>query len=145
MTRQTDQDPPDTRKPSEELREWQRRMIYYQRTRTGLDNERKYLGWLRVSLGMVTLGFVIERLDLFLMRISDSAPTTIPSVLRWTPLVVYSAGALVIAVATWEFFADRRRIEAESGRKSWLLMMLILMMLLSVVVVAVLLLLPGGQ
>lgn len=125
--------------PSEEQTDWQRQVLYHQRMRTDLGNERKYLGWLRVSLGLITLGFVVERLDLLLAKSNDVPPHELANVLFWAPLVIFGMGAVTIAVATWEFFADRRRIAAEADRKSWLLMGLVILTLVFLVLIAVLL------
>jgi uncharacterized membrane protein YidH (DUF202 family) len=122
---------------------WEREVLYHHRVRTELSNERKYLGWLRVSLGLVTLGFVVERLDLFLADASGGPPPDLAAVLLWAPLAIFGLGGLTIAVATWEFFADRGRIRALQPRRSRLLIALVLVTLVSVVVIAVLLWLPG--
>lgn len=124
---------------ADDEKEWRRRMLFHQHIRTDLSNERKYLGWLRVSLGLITLGFVVERLDLFLARASDLPPTGIDPVLLWAPLAIFGLGGVTIAIATWEFFADRRRIAAEQTRGSRLLVALVLTTLVSVVAIAVLL------
>jgi uncharacterized membrane protein YidH (DUF202 family) len=119
--------------------EWRRRMLYYNRTRTELSNERKYLGWLGVSLGMISLGFVVERVDLFLARASGAARVAVP-VLRWAPLLIFGMGTLMIIIATWEFVADGRRIASGRDRRSVLRSALVWMTLVSLVAVAGLLL-----
>ncbi len=133
--------PPDT--AAAEQREWRRKMLYHQGIRTDLGNERKYLGWLRVSIGMITLGFVVERLDLFLARASDGTSGGVGTVLQWAPLLIFGLGSVTIGIATWEFFADRRRIAAERRRGSQLLVALVLLTLVLVLLIAVLLWSPG--
>ncbi|MFZ1863526.1 MAG: DUF202 domain-containing protein [Polyangiales bacterium] len=133
----------DESQPSDKETEWQRKVLYHHRTRTALGNERKYLGWLRVSLGMITLGFVVERLDLFLARTAGLPPPQVQGVLLWAPLVIYGLGCVTIAGATWEFFTDRKRIATEQPRGSSVLLALILMTLGCVVLIAVLLWFPG--
>ena len=135
----------DWPKTKEEQTEWQRKVLYHQRTRTDFSNERKYLGWLRVSLGMITLGFVVERLDLFLARSQEMGTQAVSGILVWAPLIIYLTGSVTICVATWEFFRDRSRIAAEEGRKSWLLFALIFLVLVFVLLIALLLWLPGVQ
>lgn len=127
----------------ESLTEWQRKVLYHHRARTRLSNERKYLGWLRLSLGMVTLGFVVERLDLLLARIKDMGTQKLPGMLLWAPSVLYVMGVVTICIATWEYFADRRQNMAEESRESRLLYILILLILIFVVFIALLLWLPG--
>lgn len=130
-------------KANEEQAEWQRKVLYHQRMRTHLNNENKYLGWLRVSLGMVMLGFVVERLDLFLASSRGIGPKELPDILLWAPLVIYCMGGVTIFVATWEFFSDRRQIMAEVKRDSRLLFALILLILVFVLIIALILWLSG--
>lgn len=136
--------PPNTSESGAEEKqtEWQRKVLYHHRTRTALGNERKYLGWLRVSLGMITLGFVVERLDLFLSKSAGLQPTEVRSFLLWAPLVIYGMGCVTIAAATWDFFASRRRIAHERPRDSRVLVGLVLATLVCVLLIAVLLWVP---
>lgn len=131
--------PPETTPDADDPAKWRREVLYHHRVRTDLGNETKYLGWLRVSLAMVTLGFVVERLDLFLASATGSGPIEISPLLRQAPLLVFGVGALMIVVATWEFFADRRRFEARRSRSSWLVDALIWLTLASIVIVALIL------
>ncbi len=120
-------------------------MLYLQRVRTSLGNERKYLGWLRVSLGMITLGFVVERLDLLLARATGVPPARVSPALTWAPLLIFGIGVVTVGVATWEFFSDRKRITNEQSRGSRLLVALVLMILLAMGLIALLLALPATR
>lgn len=122
---------------------WRAKVLYHHRTRSDLNNERKYLGWLRVSLGLITLGFVVERLDLFVGQALGAAGNVEAPVLRWAPWLIYAMGGVTIAVATWEFFADRRKIMEERTRGSRLLVALILLTLVIVLLIAALLWIPS--
>lgn len=121
---------------------WQREVLYHHRMRTRLSNERKYLGWLRVCLGMITLGFVVERLGLFLAQLQGTIAQDLPNLLLWAPLAIYSMGAVTIGVATWEFFADRRRITQREHHESRLLFALILLLFVFVLTIAFILWVP---
>lgn len=129
--------------PGNDAAEWRRSVLYHQKVRTSLGNERKYLGWVRTSLAMVTLGFVVERLDLFLARALGQSPVELTPLLRWAPLLVFAVGAVMIVVATWEFFADRKRIGEGKSRASRLLDALVWLTLAAIVVLAILLLVPA--
>jgi inner membrane protein YidH len=132
----------EPRNAAEDVVTWRAKVLYHHRTRSDLTNERKYLGWLKVSLALITLGFVVERLDLFLRRaLGVSAPAPSP-LIGWAPWLIYAMGGITIAVATWEFFSDRRKIAKETPRGSRLLVALILLILVSVLLVAVLLWMP---
>jgi uncharacterized membrane protein YidH (DUF202 family) len=127
-------------KPDDDDTQWHRRVLYYHRIRTDLSNERKYLGWLGVSLGMISLGFVVERVDLFLARMGGDTAPELPRLLSWAPLLIFAMGATMVVVASWEFFADRRNIARCEERRSPLRITLLLMTLVSLVVIAALLL-----
>jgi len=120
------------REVAEDPAEWRAKVLYHHRTRSDLNNERKYLGWLRVSLGLITLGFVVERLDLFVGGSSGGSGAAAAPVLQWAPWLIYAMGGITIAVATWEFFSDRRKIAQEKTRGSRLLVALILLTLVIV-------------
>ncbi|MCF7805084.1 MAG: DUF202 domain-containing protein [Candidatus Marinimicrobia bacterium] len=112
-----------------------------------INNERKYLAWIRASIGLFTLGFIVERIELFLKNsaareVADHF-TDLPFSNMVIPLVFFALGGLIIIIATLEFFVDRRRLnemEEESTRR---LDVLIVSTLILLVVVAVLFLLPG--
>jgi putative membrane protein len=63
-------------------------------------NERTFLAWVRTGLAIVAFGFVVERLNLFLVLLADSASTAAIRKL-WsdrlsTPLGRYDGLALII-------------------------------------------------
>lgn len=49
------------------------------RTRDHLANERTFLAWVRTSLGLVGLGFVLARMGLFLRELAGAAPGGVPA------------------------------------------------------------------
>ena len=143
MTPAEDEQTPAPRSEDERT-EWESKVLYQQETSTKLMNERKYLSWVRVSLSLITLAFVVERVDLFLARSSQTMPQPqVHGVLFWAPLLIYALGSITIAIATWEFFADRKRIAKAQSPGSSLLAALIVMTLLTVVLIAVLLVAPS--
>ena len=78
-----------------------------------INNERKFLAWIRTSLALITLGFIVQRFDLFLLssmsEAMDKAPE-LPAYVRIIPVFFFGLGGIMLAVATMEFFKDRRRI-----------------------------------
>jgi putative membrane protein len=125
------------------LTQWQRKVLYHHRKRSRLSSERNYLSWLRVSLGLITLGFVVERLELFLARFQGTSAQKLPELFLCAPYVIYFMGIVTICVATWEFFADRREIMMEERRERRLMLVLIVLILMFIVFIALLLWLPG--
>lgn len=124
--------------------EWRQIVLYQHRMRTQLSNERKYVGWLSVSFAIITLGFLAERIDLFLARMEGVSPFEALPYARWAPVVVLGMGAVLIATATWEYFADRRRIATETKRWTPPLTVLVAMMIASLLVVAALFYAPSA-
>jgi uncharacterized membrane protein YidH (DUF202 family) len=127
-----------TTESEDPTREWQRKVLYFQRIRTDLSNERKYVSWLGVSIALISLGFVVERLDYFLAAPSEQTASA-TGVLPWASRIIFALGCLTIVTATWEFFADRRRIAAELPRSSRTLIALMLTIAVTIIVIAALL------
>jgi len=80
---------------------------------------------------------------LFLASVRGIPAAEITPALHFATALVFVTGMVMIVIATWEFFADRRRIVAESSRQSWLLITLVVMTLVAVVMVAGLLLISS--
>ncbi len=49
-----------------DLTDWQRGMLYQNVQRSKLSNERNFINWLRTSVGLITLGFIVERFHVLL-------------------------------------------------------------------------------
>lgn len=84
-------------------------------------NERTFLAWIRTGLTIMALGFVIERLDLFL---AGTAPVARDSALAVAPhpeihypsLALVALAILVIAAAAWRFVSTNRAIDAQDAQ-----------------------------
>jgi|GEM_PF-5391735 len=123
---------------------WRQWVLFHHRKRTELTNERKFIAWVRLSLAVVTLGFIVKRLELFLMsRGGVGWQESIPNAALWIPPFFYITGAIIMIFATLEFFRDRRRIRTGDTNTSVLLDTLIVLLLLAIVSVAVLLSVPN--
>lgn len=136
------QPPPEY--PSLPVDEWRRWVLFYQEKRTFVANERRFLAWVLVSLTLVTLGFIVEQIELVLLgpegpphlhaRASDLA--------TWIPPLFFIMGGASMVLATYEFYAERRRIVSGVLGPPKLLNMLVVAVLLTVVFVSALLLTP---
>lgn len=125
--------------------EWRNWMIYHNWKRTSLSNERKLIAWLRTSLTLVTLGFIVERIELFLSetgRVSGTPTGAIPSIAGWIPPLFFVLGAAVTVFGTLDFFGDRRRIRLGDMARSNLLDALVIATFIVVVLSALLFLSP---
>jgi len=94
-----------------DLTDWERGMLFQNVQRTQLSNERNLLNWIRTSVALITLGFVVERFHLLLgaAGMPNSAASS-DLVRTWVPLVLFLLGGVVIALGTWEFFRVRKEI-----------------------------------
>lgn len=105
-----------------------------------LHNERKFLSWIRTSIALITLGFIVERFSLYLATISAypaDGGMKEPDYITLLGLAFFFLGALIILVATWEFFADRRRINGKRSESTLILDVLILAVLVFLMAVSV--------
>ena len=84
-------------------------------------NERTFLAWIRTGLTIMALGFVIERLDLFLaslspgMRAGELASPSHAGV-HYLSIALVGLGIVVIAAAAWRFVSTNRAIDAQDVR-----------------------------
>ena len=136
-------------KTSLELSEdqWRTWVLYHHWKRTLISNERKLIAWLRTSLTLVTLGFIVERIELFLRETGREAGVSggaFSPIAGWIAPLFFVLGALVTLFGTLDFFGDRRRIRLGDMARSNLLDALVIATLIVVVVSALLFLFPIG-
>ena len=88
-------------------REWQAAMLYHNEQRTLLSNERTLLAWVRTSLALITLGFVVQRFDLLLGGAGASASNA-PTLAGSVPVLFFVLGGIIVALGAYEFYGVRR-------------------------------------
>lgn len=91
-----------------DLTDWQRGMLYQNVQRSKLSNERNFINWLRTSVGLITLGFIVERFHVLLGTAGTAAESEL--IRTWVPLVLFVLGGLIVSLGTWEFFRVRKEI-----------------------------------
>ncbi len=99
-----------------------------QHARDHLANERTFLSWIRLGLGLVTLGFVIARFGIFLEQLVNAGTvkqsTTHFSVPVGVGLVLL--GPLFVGLAAHRFFLTEHEIDSEQAMPHYGLLYLIL-------------------
>lgn len=93
-----------------ELTDWQYAMLFQNVQRTRLSNERNFLNWVRASLALITLGFIIQRFEILVRSALQSAAPLSSTMLFWVPLVFFALGGAMVALGTWEFFRVRKEV-----------------------------------
>ena len=89
-------------------------------------NERTFLAWVRTGLAVVAFGFVVERLNLFMMALADNAPTEAGRKLwshrvatpfgRYDGLALIAVGITLIVIAAVRFVRTTRSIDDPERR-----------------------------
>jgi putative membrane protein len=83
-------------------------------------NERTFLAWIRTGLTIMALGFVIERLDLFLATLGpegSALPTLRAPEVHGLSVGLVSLGLLLIVGAGYRFVDINRAIDEQSVRR----------------------------
>lgn len=80
--------------------------------RDHLANERTLLAWQRTALGVIAIGFLVDRFTL-----EDGSPTVGGSVLG---VAIILLGAVVSAVGAYRFMRTEREIDTQTYRPSLL-------------------------
>ncbi|XOZ32728.1 YidH family protein [Halomonadaceae bacterium KBTZ08] len=94
-----------------ELSDWQRAMLFQNVQRSRLSNERNFLNWVRTSLALITLGFIVQRFGVMVNPGDGGGTSAMSSVVTlWVPLLFFALGAFMVALGTWEFFRVRKEI-----------------------------------
>ena len=89
-------------------------------------NERTFLAWVRTGLAVIAFGFVIERINLFMVTLAQTADAETSRRLwerrlttpfgRYDGLALIAVGILLIGMAAIRFVRTARRIDAVEPR-----------------------------
>jgi putative membrane protein len=116
-------------------------------------NERTFLAWIRTGIAVIAFGFVVEKFNLFILVLANTAATQVGRTVRMERLVgplghyeglaLMAVGIVLIAVAGWRFARTARRIDAQerndsNGVRMELLVATVLVLLVTVYCVSIL-------
>jgi putative membrane protein len=80
-------------------------------------NERTFLAWVRTAIGVMAVGFLVERFDLFMSAIASSSSRTVTfrtqQFANEVALAFILLGVAMVVVATIRFFRIAREIDRE--------------------------------
>ena len=84
--------------------------------RTHLANERTFLAWVRTGLAVAAFGFVLEKLDLFLISGHDPAAAKLMARLSLLGHAALLAAVLILLLAAWRFATTWKDIGQHDAR-----------------------------
>lgn len=129
------QKPEETHPHLPELKQYSNYLLWKQ---AQFSNERKYLNWIQIAIAVITVGFLVERLDLGANSdvLTSGLRGGAPNLNLWIPLAFFLLGGIVILIATGEYYLDRRRINQIHPESNTRLDVLILSVLTFLLVIA---------
>jgi putative membrane protein len=77
-----------------------------------LDNERTFLAWVRTTVALISLGFVIARLSPTLGEVGATNASTVTAKALPAGIVLIIFGAAITILAAWRYDRVNRQIEA---------------------------------
>jgi len=77
-----------------------------------LDNERTFLAWVRTTVALISLGFVVARVSPSLANAGASSASRIFARTQPAGIALVVFGALVTVLAAWRYDNVNRQIEA---------------------------------
>lgn len=85
------------------------------RMRTRLANRRTFLAWCRTALSFMAFGFLLERVDLFLLSRHKEAGKILFDKLGALGQLAFLGGPVLLLFAGWRYFQAERELGAHKG------------------------------
>ena len=76
-----------------------------------LANERTFLAWVRTNIALISLGFVLARLSLWLNQPGESGARTLTAKAMPLGVGIVAFGTFLTLLAAWRYHAVNREIE----------------------------------
>ncbi len=83
------------------------------RTTTHLANSRTFLAWVRTVIALMAFGFVLERIDLFLVFYNLPVDKRLTQNLGLLSQSCFAAGAAILLLAAWRSYNVARNIGSD--------------------------------
>lgn len=87
--------------------------------RDHLANERTYLAWVRTSIALIALGFVVAKFELILRSLVPSAASTSYGFSSFVGVTLVLAGGLMQLQALRRYTLNQERIKTKTYAPSW--------------------------
>ncbi|MBI9081347.1 MAG: DUF202 domain-containing protein [Pseudodesulfovibrio sp.] len=85
------------------------------RNRTRLANKRTFLAWCRTALSFMTFGFLLEKVDVFLVSEHMTVSKSLLSELGTLGKFAFIGGPILMMFAGWRYYRLERDIGFEGG------------------------------
>ena len=83
--------------------------------RTRLANRRTFLAWCRTALAFMTFGFLLEKVDTFLLSNHATISAAVVSELAMLGKFAFMGGPVLMFFAGWRYFQLERELGFERG------------------------------
>lgn len=86
------------------------------KNRTRLANRRTFLAWCRTALSFMTFGFLLEKVDAFMVSQHMTVTQTLLSELGTLGKFTFIAGPVLMFFAGWRYYSLEKEIGLKKGR-----------------------------
>lgn len=85
------------------------------KNRTRLANKRTFLAWCRTALSFMTFGFLLEKINVFMMSKHATIPQVLMSELGLLGKFAFISGPILMAFAGWRYYKLEKEIGFSEG------------------------------
>lgn len=83
------------------------------KNRTSLANRRTFLAWCRTALAFMTFGFLLEKVDAFLVAGKMDVTQAVLKELGTLGKLAFIAGPLLMALAAWRYYQLEKQLGSQ--------------------------------
>ncbi len=126
---------------------WSDDRIFLAWQRTHMSNERTFLAWARTGIALLAFGFVIERFDIFLKRLTELSGGSLHFAtsghIIYLSLFSFFLAGISILFSGIRFIGMRRHIDRGEPKYSMIPDILVIISMVIIIVIAIALSLPS--